>query len=117
VRCEHLAFLHLVVFLVRVVALRQLLVGRNRLLDRASEGLLEPLEAIEIDLAILPLDQVPVRFATRILYQEDFVAVFREGHPLAAEPNLENCGLRHLLVSETAHRNFILVGSIFRRIP
>jgi DNA-binding transcriptional LysR family regulator len=86
------------------VGLRHLLVGRGRLFDRAWEGLLQTLETREIDLAILPLDEVPARFAARVLYREDFVAVFREGHPFATEPGLDHyCRLRHLLVSETGH--------------
>lgn len=86
------------------IGLRHLLVGRSRLFDRAWEGLLQTLEAREIDLAILPLDEVPARFAARVLYREDFVAVFRKGHPFAADPSLDHyCALRHLLVSETGH--------------
>lgn len=85
------------------IGLRQLMVGRSRLYDRVWDDLLQPLETREIDLAILPLKEVPARFAARVLYREDFVAVFREGHPFAAEPSLDHyCRLRHLLVSETA---------------
>ena len=86
------------------IGLRHLLVGRGRLFERAWEGLLPVLEAREIDLAILPLDAVPARFSARALYREDFVAVFREGHPFAANPSLDHyCALRHLLVSQTGH--------------
>jgi DNA-binding transcriptional LysR family regulator len=86
------------------VGLRHLLVGRGRLSERAWEDLLSVLEAREIDLAILPLDELPARFAARVLYREDFVAVFRLGHPFAADPSLDHfCALRHLLVSRTGH--------------
>ena len=86
------------------IGLRHLLVGRGRLFERAWEGLLPILEAREIDLAILPLDEVPTRFAARVVYREDFVAVFHAGHPFAADPSLEHyCALRHLLVSQGGH--------------
>jgi DNA-binding transcriptional LysR family regulator len=86
------------------IGLRHLLVGRGRLFERAWEGLLPILEAREIDLAILPLDEVPARFSARVLYREDFVAVFRQGHPFASDPSLEHyCAMRHLLVSQAGH--------------
>lgn len=84
------------------LSLRHLLVGRGRLLDRAWEGILPILESREIDIAILPIDDVPARFAARVLYREDFVAVFRNGHPFAADRSLDHfCGQRHLIVSQT----------------
>lgn len=83
------------------LGLRHLLVGRGRLLDRAWEGILPILESREIDLAILPIDDVPARFAARVLYREDFVAVFRHGHPFATDRSLDHfCGQRHLIVSQ-----------------
>jgi DNA-binding transcriptional LysR family regulator len=86
------------------IGLRHLLVGRGRSSGRAWDDAVSILEAREIDLAILPLEEVPARFAARVLFREDFVAVFRSGHPFAADPSLEHyCALRHLLVSQTGH--------------
>jgi DNA-binding transcriptional LysR family regulator len=63
---------------------------------------LDELETRAIDLAIVPLDDVPQRFAARTLYEEDFVVAARAGHPFAAEPSLERyCEMRHLVVSLT----------------
>ena len=51
-------------------------------------------------MAVVPIDDVPPRFAARTLYQEDFVVAMRSGHPFARNPTLERyCGMRHLLVS------------------
>ncbi|MEZ5668065.1 MAG: LysR family transcriptional regulator [Alphaproteobacteria bacterium] len=86
------------------IGLRHLLAGRGRLSERAWEGILPILEAREIDLAILPIDGVPARFEARVLYREDFVAVFRKGHAFATDPSLDHyCALRHLLVSQPGH--------------
>jgi DNA-binding transcriptional LysR family regulator len=46
-------------------------------------GCLMMLENREIDLAILPINQVPSRFEARRLYDEDFVVAMRKGHPFA----------------------------------
>ena len=82
---------------------RHLLVGRGRTIERAWEGLLPTLEAREIDIAILPVDEVPARFEARVLWCEDFVVVSREGHAFARDPSLDHfCALRHLLVSQSA---------------
>jgi DNA-binding transcriptional LysR family regulator len=39
------------------------------------------LEARVMDVAIIPSDDIPVRFVDRILYEEDFVIAMRVGHP------------------------------------
>jgi DNA-binding transcriptional LysR family regulator len=58
------------------------------------------LEARSMDMAIIPSDDIPVRFAARVLYEEDFVIAVRAGHPFADDPTLDRfCALRHLLVS------------------
>ena len=53
-----------------------------------------------MDIAIIPADDVPARFAERILYDEDFVIAMRKGHPFGVEPTLQRfCAMQHLVVS------------------
>jgi DNA-binding transcriptional LysR family regulator len=60
------------------------------------------LENRSVDIAILPVDDVPVRFAHRVIYEEDFVIASKTGHRFRRSPTLENfCGMRHLLVSQS----------------
>ena len=52
------------------------------------------------DVALMPLKEVPARFVTRVLYDEDFVLVTRKGNPLARRVTLERyAAAPHLLVS------------------
>jgi DNA-binding transcriptional LysR family regulator len=54
------------------------------------------------DLAILPLSQMPARFASARLFDERFVIASRANHPFARKPNLDTfCAARHLVVSLT----------------
>lgn len=63
---------------------------------------LTTLESRALDIVILPIDEVPPRFVSRKLFEEDFVVTMRKGHPLARNPNLKRyCSMRHLLVSLT----------------
>jgi DNA-binding transcriptional LysR family regulator len=65
--------------------------------DRA----LGELEARSIDVVLLPLDNVPARFAERTLYREDFVIGMRAGHQFASRPTLDAfCDAQHLVVSQ-----------------
>jgi len=68
--------------------------------DRAwSVGLAE-LESRAIDIAILPVDRVPPRFALRALFDEEFVIGMRKGHAFARKPTLDRyCDAGHLVVS------------------
>jgi DNA-binding transcriptional LysR family regulator len=60
------------------------------------------LDSRNVDLAMLPLKEVPPRFAARRLYDEDFVVAMRRGHPFARTPSeAAFCAARHLLVSLT----------------
>jgi DNA-binding transcriptional LysR family regulator len=45
------------------------------------------LDAREVDVAIVPLDTIPARFAARALYEEDFVVAMRAGHKLGPNPS------------------------------
>ncbi len=83
------------------IGLRQLLPqsGTNSP-TRAWEPCLVELEARTVDLAILPVDEVPARFAERTLYEEEFVIAARAGHPYLAAPSLKRfCEMQHLVVS------------------
>jgi len=60
------------------------------------------LESRALDLAILPIAEVPPRFVSHKLFDETFVVTMRKGHPFASKPSLKRyCGMRHLLVSLT----------------
>ena len=64
------------------------------------EQALSDLENRLLDIAIIPLDDLPARFAGRTLYEEDFVIATRAGHPFAQAPTLDHyCRMRHLVVS------------------
>ena len=68
--------------------------------DRAWSVGLADLESRALDIAILPVDRVPPRFALRALFAEEFVIGMRKGHPFAKEPTLDRyCSARHLVVS------------------
>jgi len=45
------------------------------------ESALAELDQRTLDVALLPLRDIPARFASRVLYEEDFVLVRRVGHP------------------------------------
>ena len=58
------------------------------------------LDARAVDLAVLPISEVPPRFVMRKLYDENFVVVMRKCHPYARNPGLDEfCRMRHVLVS------------------
>jgi DNA-binding transcriptional LysR family regulator len=63
---------------------------------------LADLEARAMDIAVLPLDQVPARFSKRTLFEEQFVVAARAGHPYQSRPALKRyCEMLHLVVSLT----------------
>ena len=71
----------------------------------AWEPRLAELEARVFDIAVLPVDEVPVRFATRVLFEEEFVIAGRAGHPYFAAPSLARfCATQQLLVSQAGDR-------------
>ncbi len=85
------------------IGVRQLLPPhRGRILQRAWEPVLEELESGALDIAIIPLDDVPARFAETVLYEESFVIATRTGHPYSREPTVDRyCEMQHLVVSLT----------------
>lgn len=82
--------------------------GIRQLLPREGEATLAlgwrdtltALEARTMDMAIMPMHDVPVRFLSRILFKEDFVIAMRRGHDFARRPDLQNyVEQQHLVVS------------------
>ena len=68
--------------------------------DRAWSVGLADLESRALDIAILPVDRAPPRFALRALFDETFVIGMRKGHAFARQPTLDRyCEARHLVVS------------------
>ena len=54
-------------------------------------------ETRAIDIAVLPVWEVPLRFVARRLYEEDFVVAMRKGHAFARNPSLSAfCHVDHL---------------------
>jgi len=85
------------------VRLRQLLPPEaGRIASAAWEPAFALLDSRALDLVIAPFGEVPARFATEDLGEEDFAIVSRPGHPFARSPGLrEYCSASHLVVSLT----------------
>ena len=63
---------------------------------------LKELEDRTMDIAIIPFDDIPVRFHKQKLYEEEFVIAVRKGHSFQRNPTLKRyCDLEHLVVSHT----------------
>ncbi len=68
--------------------------------DRTWAHALADLESRALDVAVVPVDRVPARFARRVLFAENFVIAARAGHSFLRDPSLESyCAARHLIVS------------------
>ena len=77
---------------------------RERPTDDPWEQCLNQIEQREVDVALLPIRQLPPRFEAHWLYDEDFVVAMRKGHPFARDPTEANfCAANHLLVSSSAN--------------
>ncbi|HET9156590.1 MAG TPA: LysR substrate-binding domain-containing protein [Myxococcaceae bacterium] len=85
------------------IRLRQLLPPEGGRSDSAAwEPAFDLLDGRALDLAIAPFVEVPARFATVDLREEDFAIVSRRGHPFARRSGLrEYCAASHLVVSLT----------------
>lgn len=72
----------------------------------AWSDVIAELDARTVDIAVIPTGDIPARFVTRTLYEEDFVIATRAGHPLAANPSpAAYCASRHLVVSHSGDPN------------
>jgi DNA-binding transcriptional LysR family regulator len=87
----------------------QLNISARQMLPQPGSGpavnpwasLLAELEQRTVDIALLPMGEVPARFVRQALYEEDFVIGMRAGHPFAERPTPEAfCGAQHLVVSQ-----------------
>jgi DNA-binding transcriptional LysR family regulator len=85
------------------IRMRQLLpsAGSTMRSDPWVEAFAE-LDARTLDIAIAPFSDIPARFVSQTLYDEDFVIASRPGHPFAKSPSLDTfCAAQHLLVSQS----------------
>jgi DNA-binding transcriptional LysR family regulator len=74
---------------------------RTVVVARVWRSALADLDARGMDIAIMPADDIPARFAKRILYEEDFVIAMRAGHPFGSNATLDRyCAMQHLVVSQ-----------------
>ncbi len=85
------------------IAIRQVLPLPGQVeADRAWSVGLADLESRALDIAILPVEGAPARFALHPLFAEEFAIGMRKGHPFAKRPSLDRyCEARHLVVSMT----------------
>jgi len=83
------------------IAVRQLLPAAGATsAERAWRTAFSDLEAGAIDVAVVPPDEIPPRFARHLLYEERFVLAMRVGHAFRRRPTLDAyCAARHLVVS------------------
>ncbi len=74
------------------------------------------LDSGAIDLAVVPLDDIPARFFAKAVYEEEFVIAARAGHPFLKKPTLRGyCELRHALVSITGESQGFLDQALAER--
>jgi len=99
------------------VSVRQLLPPHaSAAFERAWQPALADLDARAIDIAIVPLHDIPARFVERTLYEEEFVIAARAGHPYARQPTLDRfCRTRHLLVSLTGNAHGFVDEALAKR--
>ena len=85
------------------VGIRQLLPAQGFSVPHlAWKDALKELEDRAMDVAIIPFDDIPVRFHKAKLYEEEFVIAFRKGHSFQRNPTLKHFReLDHLVVSHT----------------
>lgn len=69
---------------------------------RVWQPAIADLETRALDIAIIPAEQIPARFARQVLFEEEFVIVMRRGHRFAADPSIDlYLEAEHLVVSMT----------------
>ncbi len=99
------------------ISVRQLLPPHgSTTFERAWQPALADLEARAIDIAIVPLHDIPARFVEQTLYEEEFVIAARAGHSYAKVPTLDRfCRMRHLLVSLTGDAHGFVDEALAKR--
>jgi DNA-binding transcriptional LysR family regulator len=71
-------------------------------LTAAWQDALAELEGRRLDVAILPSGEVPVRFMSRMVYEETFVIAARGSHSFLKRPSVASyCSQQHLVVSHS----------------
>jgi len=85
------------------LGIRQLLPAQDSLdPNLAWKAALQELEDRTMDVAIVPLDDLPTRFHKQKLYEEEFVIAAHKGHSFQRSPTLKRyCEMEHLVVSHT----------------
>jgi DNA-binding transcriptional LysR family regulator len=85
------------------IGVRQLLPAQGFTVPHlAWKDALQELEDRTTDIAIIPFDDIPVRFHKQRLYEEEFVIAVRKGHAFQRNPTLKRyCEMEHLVVSHT----------------
>lgn len=72
---------------------------------QAWRDALSELDVRSLDVALIPAVEVPARFHARLVYDDDFVIVLRNGHPLAERLDFASyCAAMHLIVSRSGDR-------------
>ena len=80
------------------------------------EGALTDLDERKLDVAIVPIPDIPARFVARNLYDEDFVIVRRGGSPAPRKFTLaQYCALPHVLVSMSGDPSGLMDRELARR--
>nr|WP_028134448.1 LysR family transcriptional regulator [Bradyrhizobium japonicum] len=58
------------------------------------------LDARTADIAVVPIDDVPARYVSKIVFEDRFQIAVRRGHAFADEPTLQRfCEMQHVIVS------------------
>lgn len=99
------------------ISVRQLLPPRPvASAELAWQPALDDLEERVIDIAIIPIGDVPARFAAQTLYEEEFIVASRAGHSYLKTPTLQRlCQMQHLLVSLTGHAHGFVDDALAKR--
>jgi len=64
------------------------------------EAAFAALDARTVDVAVVPIDDVPARYVSKIVFEDRFQIAVRRGHSFAAEPTLKRyCEMQHAIVS------------------
>jgi DNA-binding transcriptional LysR family regulator len=99
------------------IATRQLLPQQAGMpFERAWQFGLDDLEKRKIDVAIMPIHTVPLRFSDHVLYKEEFVIAARANHPDGRSLSLKRfCEMQHVLVSQSGDPHGFLDDTLAER--